>query len=682
MSYSRINWENKPSTNTPINAENLNKMDAGIAAVTVSEEETATKVSVLEGRVDEITTLPEGSTTGDAELADIRVGADGVTYQNAGTAVRTQITNVKNDLRDVESEIYLYSQRPIASSATGWRLNESDGLCSSASEYKLVKYAVTAGEELKIVSDDRFQFQTVASVPSSGENKRVGITYGTGTYILAVPETATYLIVSTPIEGSSEVSTVQSALDKMQNEVSNIETDLNNIIDIKLNVADWELGFRYVNDGVDSFYSGGNERASTKRGTFIDLKKGDCIVNLKTARYDVRGGYSEDGIAWTAFEMLTRMYYVAPVTGKYFLRVDDVTKSVLTSADIENINASIFIASENGTASIESLNPDLGSRITEAKRGINLTADGYLSVSKPLALLHFSDIHGDDLELARVVDLLDKKRALIDDAICTGDIITARWSDGMTFWDGVSGSEKILLAIGNHDVMTASTGYDDTQRATQAEQYARYIEPYYTNWGISSSITGNLTYYYKDYPDSKIRLIILNDMLESSDMEAQKTWLAATLSASITAEYGVVIAHHSQVPDSVAINCGFTNIDKFGLNGYADYRSEVDTFIGNGGTFICYLCGHLHWDQISVYTGTNGKQLSISIDCLNVGQGNTFSDTQRIIGFKSQDLMNIVVFDTSSSAIKIIRVGADLDHYLRQKNILTIKYDGTIVTQH
>lgn len=30
MSYERINWENLPSTNTPINATNLNIMDAGI----------------------------------------------------------------------------------------------------------------------------------------------------------------------------------------------------------------------------------------------------------------------------------------------------------------------------------------------------------------------------------------------------------------------------------------------------------------------------------------------------------------------------------------------------------------------------------------------------------------------------------------------------------------------------
>lgn len=31
MAYTRVNWENLPSTNTPVNATNLNIMDAGIA---------------------------------------------------------------------------------------------------------------------------------------------------------------------------------------------------------------------------------------------------------------------------------------------------------------------------------------------------------------------------------------------------------------------------------------------------------------------------------------------------------------------------------------------------------------------------------------------------------------------------------------------------------------------------
>lgn len=32
--YNRINWQDSPSTATPLDAENLNKMDAGIEAVT------------------------------------------------------------------------------------------------------------------------------------------------------------------------------------------------------------------------------------------------------------------------------------------------------------------------------------------------------------------------------------------------------------------------------------------------------------------------------------------------------------------------------------------------------------------------------------------------------------------------------------------------------------------------
>lgn len=94
------------------------------------------------------------------------------------------------------------AQSPTTS-ATGWRLNEADGLCSQVSGYKLEKYLVTAGERIKVVSDDRFQFQNDASVPASGQPNRVGDTYQSGTFELIVPNNATYLIVSTPTSGST-----------------------------------------------------------------------------------------------------------------------------------------------------------------------------------------------------------------------------------------------------------------------------------------------------------------------------------------------------------------------------------------------------------------------------------------------------------------------------------------------
>ena len=103
---------------------------------------TKTELDVERKRINQMTKLPDGSTTGDAELADIRVASNGRTYDTAGGAVRGQVGGLIEKTDAINSAIYSAGDTAIeATSVTGYRLKDG-GVENATNSKKIAVYHI------------------------------------------------------------------------------------------------------------------------------------------------------------------------------------------------------------------------------------------------------------------------------------------------------------------------------------------------------------------------------------------------------------------------------------------------------------------------------------------------------------------------------------------------------------
>lgn len=334
---------------------------------------------------------------------------------------------------------------------------------------------------------------------------------------------------------------------------------------------------------------------------------------------------------------------------------------------------------------ITSQNPGLEELLTHARRRLNTWAGDYAKRPHVLTLLHFSDIHGDRENLERIQAFRQTWAQHIDDTLCTGDLCYQNFADGLDFWKVTDGT--ILTCVGNHDAIHPSEyprpypGYvPNWQHLVDPQDVAALLmDPYQGNWGPGVQRQPGKTYYFKDYPDQGIRLIVLDHTLHQPDSVTQQAdWLSAVLTEAAQADLAVIGATHAACLEVEPIACTFTSTTRVQVTSESYftrdvYLERVQEFIDCGGRFCCWLSGHEHVDFV-LRSKRFPRQLFLAVP--SAWPNPRWADGARKRGHKSQDCFNLTTFDTSAHVVKVIRVGADRDCLMRHKGVLVLDYES------
>ena len=337
------------------------------------------------------------------------------------------------------------------------------------------------------------------------------------------------------------------------------------------------------------------------------------------------------------------------------------------------------------------LNPEFKDRIEQATKPKNNGSYGYRKEAKPFVLFHFSDIHSDGEEFARLVKFYTEYEKYFDCAVCTGDLVGASFTKSdFSYWAKTPGHEKIMNVIGNHDTLRDHRNWEADiwdDQLSMGEAYDAYMAPFIAGWGVVYE--KGKTYWYKDYPEKKIRLVALDNMLrpevDKAAAEGQFKWFENLLSDAKAKDLSVLVCQHMPPQNIGKVDCNFTAMGRMEGGWYNEtirYQAAVDKFKKSGGNFVMYLAGHLHRNELC-YNKDYPNQLFFCIDTSSVEQCEANSYVMRTKGRKAQDLADAVVVDTSTKTVKMIRVGVNTDSFLRPTNGITFNYEtGEIISQY
>ncbi len=315
------------------------------------------------------------------------------------------------------------------------------------------------------------------------------------------------------------------------------------------------------------------------------------------------------------------------------------------------------------TEDIVSLNRDLEPAVIQGSYGRTMY---FKDPHKPLQFVHFSDIHA-ILDLwNRLTEYVNHYSDYISFALHTGDYCGGNQEVYTDFYkDGIPCVRPVLNCVGNHDTVTPA-GEKNCKESAHSRLFSHT-----QGWDVQFMDLPHSMTYYKDFPESNIRLAVLDLYY---DVEPQKQWLRDILADAMGKGLCVITAMHEPTDDIVKpLDTPFHSlVDYKSIGVQCDKKPFEDliiAFIQQGGKYVCNLAGHYHHDLIGY---TAGGVLNIAVECAT--KWYHWCDGIRIPGTRTYDCFNVMSVDTDQQLIRLIRIGDNTDNTLRIKRTLCYDY--------
>lgn len=320
-------------------------------------------------------------------------------------------------------------------------------------------------------------------------------------------------------------------------------------------------------------------------------------------------------------------------------------------------------------ADIVALNKDIEHLVMQASKS---RSSRFGDTLVPLEFVHFTDVHAHNKEWKRIVEYVDRYEGHIMFGLHTGDCCGTSVDDGVDLYSLAKPKNRIIYnAVGNHDTYKAYASGESPETATAEEIYNAVFSDV-ADWEVVFGEGENVTYYYKDFAESGIRLIVLDDQ-RWSDIQAE--WLASVLDGAKENGLAVITASHMLTANlTERLASTFTPVDEMpsAYGGSNLFESSIVAFKSGGGVHICHLCGHNHFDDVG-YTADG--VLNIQVESAS-GSPDARLESRRVEGTRSFDCFNVVSVDVNTKRLKIIRIGCNSNAALQDKTLLCYDYEN------